>query len=678
MINNPTSTGETERTILLPPQAGLTSLLRLFVRTFISAMVMVTFTVSVAFAGVPDAIKQRFEFQDSFVPKLGVPDIPSGSKPWTEDERASFLHLLDRAYDLAPNILRQVVLYRPVRVYRAKDPRRRLLRAVASMHGLVVPDLFLHRPSHIAKKPYETMTLGTMIHESVHLLDSIGSIAFDKKWQALVLPRMEKVRNYFRAKGMGVMEAIATANPPTEYDYIGQAQGLPTAYSAETLGESLAEVVEAMLFHKNIDIPSKMQAFVKANILQRRVKKEPAIDLVHQALAMWEKGDLMQAKTLFKKAETAGARGDNWAKLDMMRGGLSRAIMRARSNPFYLVNANIYYTRAIKAAGPEIPEAFRERGRIRSALGLYKEAIEDFSAFLAINPNAPKTLFLRATAYKGNREWRKALIDFDKVISLKSGESPNIYQGRAEVRLRLKDAAGTIEDVNKAIGMKGGPNAQLYYIRGRANRQSGKINEAITDFSKAIELKKDFIVAQGERAEVYLRTGRFEEAATGFETIIDLEPKSSRAYAYLGEARYKQKKWDQAETAYSRALELARNNGQKFYVYLRRAGVRYANRKFDDALKDLDSAVALKPDSVDALTKRGFVLLKLARYDQAIRDYEIIVKKNPRDLPAIVTLAKLLEHRGDKGRAKILLQAARQVDAKKAKKLEKMLIIRKR
>ncbi len=629
------------------------------IRTSIApAVLLLTLAMlSGALAAAPDRIRQRFEFPESYLPKLGAQELPGGSKSWTKADRAEFLRQVDRAYDIAPNLLEGAVLYRKVRVYRAKAPKFFDFVTVVRTHELIVPDWFFTSPAQMTKEQRDTeVVLGSLIHELVHLFEPFGSISYDEKWQALVAPRIKKVRDHFLAKDMSVREAFAAAKPRTEHDPLAQAEGLPSLYSAISLGESLAEAVSTMVVAKHVEIPSDMRAFVNGAILQKAAKTDPAKGLAHQAMTALEKDDGKLAQTLFDQAEKAGA---DWVGFNSSRGDMWRTrkptgqvdpLVHSLTNA---LNAIAHYSRAIEIAGSDGTDVLLKRGRVNLALGTqnsYKEAAEDFSAYLAVYPNDPNALFGRANAYKGFSEWHKALTDLDRLVSRKI-ETAEIYQRRAEVHLGLNDVGGVLEDASKAIAFEGGANAEIYELRGRALLAGNKFDEAIADFTKAIEIKKDFYTAFYWRGLSYYIPERFEPAIADFEMTVKLRSDIALAHFYLGGARTNLKKWDQAETALSRALELTMTAEQKSWALFWRAEARSGLGRDEEALEDLDSAIAIKPDWIKALSQRGYTLLGLKEYDRAIADYSRAIAIDPKYAAAYYNRGIAYLNKGDNDRA---------------------------
>lgn len=81
-------------------------------------------------------------------------------------------------------------------------------------------------------------------------------------------------------------------------------------------------------------------------------------------------------------------------------------------------------------------------------------AIKHFSALIQKNPKEALSYARRGKAYAGNKEYDKALSDYDTSISLDANQK-EAYIGRAVARFMKKDFNGSWEDVHKAESLGG-------------------------------------------------------------------------------------------------------------------------------------------------------------------------------------------------------------------------------
>ena len=66
--------------------------------------------------------------------------------------------------------------------------------------------------------------------------------------------------------------------------------------------------------------------------------------------------------------------------------------------------------------------------------------------------------------------------------------------------------------------------------------------------------------------------------------------------------------------------EEALDPGQRAGTYINRAVMKMALGRIDDAMRDYDQGIAIKPDLGDGYVDRGAALIRLKRYDEAMND----------------------------------------------------------
>ncbi len=91
-------------------------------------------------------------------------------------------------------------------------------------------------------------------------------------------------------------------------------------------------------------------------------------------------------------------------------------------------------------------------------------------------------------------------------------------------------------------------------------------------------------------------------------------------------------------------------------VYVDRAIIAYQDKKFDEALKELQHAIELDPQSTDALYYQGLVYVALNRTDDAQAVWEKARGLNPADLDAAFQLGVLYFNRQEYEKAEPLLR----------------------
>lgn len=170
-----------------------------------------------------------------------------------------------------------------------------------------------------------------------------------------------------------------------------------------------------------------------------------------------------------------------------------------------------------------------------------------------------------------------------KISNSKPLSTATEYNLRSIERFKMKDYAGSVDDLNKAIEID--PTGQFYFKRGFTKTFVDDYKGAMEDFTKTIELKYRIAEAYFERA--YCK-----------EMIKDPEA---------------------AIIDYTKAIEI---NGVYADAYNNRGFVNYNQKNYKQSLKDFDKAIKLKPDYTGAYFSRGCVKQELGNKKGACNDWQ--------------------------------------------------------
>lgn len=237
------------------------------------------------------------------------------------------------------------------------------------------------------------------------------------------------------------------------------------------------------------------------------------------------------------------------------------------------------------------------------------------------------------------------------------------------------DFAKKLPDYNKAIILN--PNdAGVYIFRGNIYDKLKDYSRAAEDFSKAIELDPKNTWAFKQRGDLYLQNlNELERAVEDYSQIINLEPKDGFAYLSRGDAYAKLKNYSQAIKDYTEATNIAPQfifTDHRPWAYAKRADIFMGQNQIDKARSDYDKAIALakdiakkssntfvkdlmnneadliaekkeymlkntdkqsnkiNADDIDALAARAGDYLQAEKYDKAIKDFDQIIKLDPK------------------------------------------------
>ncbi|MBO6219284.1 MAG: tetratricopeptide repeat protein [Treponema sp.] len=165
-------------------------------------------------------------------------------------------------------------------------------------------------------------------------------------------------------------------------------------------------------------------------------------------------------------------------------------------------------------------EIYNRRGMSYQDLGMYEDAIGDYTESIRLDPTSGNKSYLnRAGVYYELGEYEKAKSDC--AIFLKSGIAKNltltllvfIYNAQDDYKKSLEYANRIIELYPNAV--------DGYYSRGWTYYNLGKYKKALKDCDKAIEMNSKFFESYWIRSYVYRKLGEFEKALTDANCAVE-------------------------------------------------------------------------------------------------------------------------------------------------------------
>jgi len=183
------------------------------------------------------------------------------------------------------------------------------------------------------------------------------------------------------------------------------------------------------------------------------------------------------------------------------------------------------------------------------------------------------------------------------------------------------------------------PDVYESYLRGEfgKNHSRAEIEESIAHYQDAISKDPNFAPAYVGLAGAYDYLGLIFVGAPPGETrpkviraarkALELDPGLADAHVLLADMYQKQWKWSEAETEYGRALDLKPNDAA---AYLGLANWLMCQGRTEEALQRAHRARELDPLST-SVAEMGWILFHARRYDEAIHEMRSQLAVRPDD-----------------------------------------------
>lgn len=244
----------------------------------------------------------------------------------------------------------------------------------------------------------------------------------------------------------------------------------------------------------------------------------------------------------------------------------------------------------------------------------------------AVGPRSADDFSRRGAASAARRDFPAAVNDFTRAIELEPTEGRH-FLDRALARLNLRQPALALADLDQTLKLKP-DEIQALVVRGELHLSQGDLVDAQADFDQAIKFAPGDAGLPLQFASAYMRARNYQTAIQQFSAWIDSHPKGELlGAAYEGRCRARAL-WDKDLTS---------------------------------ALADCDEALKHGEKTSELLDSRALALLRMGRYEEAIRGYDAAIRAQPKNAWSLYGrgLAKLA--RGDAS-AKADMDAAAQVE----------------
>lgn len=316
----------------------------------------------------------------------------------------------------------------------------------------------------------------------------------------------------------------------------------------------------------------------------------------------------------------------------------------------------------------------------QSAKKLVKEAksmyeLQDFNgaqerlqAALTLEPDNDEALFLRGKTCKAQKEFRKAITDFqaaaskqqkndelfealaqcqievgavsDALISIDrmlvlSPKNTRYYHFKEEVLLNQKDFEKVISTADQAIAIEKSDDYS-YFMKGRAADGLNNHSLAETQFIKAIELALDDKSKRDNAsvlhpyyqglADVQKKLFKYQDATLNYSKAISMNAADVNSLINRGIVYFETKDFPAASADFTKAISMNAKNPESFYW---RARVNQQMGQFASAISDYNQALNIDEKRAEYFVGRAECFFTTSDYSSAVRDYKKALTIDP-------------------------------------------------
>ncbi len=266
----------------------------------------------------------------------------------------------------------------------------------------------------------------------------------------------------------------------------------------------------------------------------------------------------------------------------------------------------------------------QQRGLAYLEEGNGQGAVVEFSNLVKLTPDAGEAHFLLGRAHALKEQYQTALSNYRKAAEM-GLDSYALHLETAEAALQLGDLDAAEQSAQKCRAVRSDDPRVLYVL---ANVHAGRNNLtlALSLSQEALRLDKDFQPAWMTVGTIFIFQEQFDKALLALNKAGELDSKDVKPYLARSEVYTLQGKLDDAVEEVQGALA---QKPDLVAAHLK-LGELYINQsRFDAAIAAGDRAQELEPNAVHSHLLKGAAYLGLKKYDLAEKELILVTRENP-------------------------------------------------
>jgi superkiller protein 3 len=188
-------------------------------------------------------------------------------------------------------------------------------------------------------------------------------------------------------------------------------------------------------------------------------------------------------------------------------------------------------------------------------------------------------------------------------------QNPEVLFEFGKVCLERNLVDDALPALSKALELQP-ENDSYVYVLGSANVARGQLPDALSLFQRLLQKHPHDAILTYAIGAVYYLQGKYTEAETALKQSLAVQPNQVAASYYLGLTYDAIGDDDRAIPVFK---DLLKSNPQHSPSYVKLGGILLRAHQYDEAQQNLERAVSLDPDSVEAHYQLGLLLRRLGK-----------------------------------------------------------------
>lgn len=269
-------------------------------------------------------------------------------------------------------------------------------------------------------------------------------------------------------------------------------------------------------------------------------------------------------------------------------------------------------------------------------------AIAYYDSAIHLNPRSVQYFFARAQAKEWDEDFIGALADYEAVVRMDMDNYTGLFK-RALIYYQKKNYQQAIDDFTFLIDRMDTSETQAVFFKGVSYHEKGET--AFSSVSTVEGMKAEIYLA---RAQAYEKIEADTQAMDDYDQAIALQRLDPDYYVKRGLFMADQGNTEAAILDFRRALAIdslhrlalynltfyvegkEKDKMNKTLYALGDFGLAYSKKgyeniqqgRYEEAIADYDSALAITGKNADVLMNRGIAKARVGRYEEAIVDFD--------------------------------------------------------
>jgi len=300
------------------------------------------------------------------------------------------------------------------------------------------------------------------------------------------------------------------------------------------------------------------------------------------------------------------------------------------------------------------------KGRILLTRRDFANALERLDLVVRESPSNAMAYYFRGLSHIGKGDSKVGQQDLVKAVEL----NPELLEARlilAELYLNERNADLARQQIDAAA--KIAPrNTRVLMHQGSLKVLERDLKGAEEIYTRIIQADADYSPAHIQLGLIYNLTNRQAEALKSFNKALEINPNQTEALALVVGVHLRDKKFDEAMKACEDHKNKVGTSPSSLALIEYLEGNIFLAKKDSKAAQDrFKKAIEIEPNNPTSYVALAEIYAREKRFDEAIREYESVIAKNPKYLAGYMAVGTIYDLKGEGEKAETYYRKALEI-----------------